>query len=180
MSERRIYFLCHFACIRPVSKKNFPWLCHVLCEHYLTKLVIFWCPEQELWLFKQSYCNSLGNNAPSSPNDVFIFYVISLVYVLSQKKLFLGLATSFASITWPSSLFSDAQNRNYGGLNKVTAIRWVITHLPLRTTYLFSMSFPLYTSCLKKTFSLALPRPLRALPDQDRYFLKPRKGDMAV
>ena len=127
VSERRIYFLCHFPCIRPVSKKKFPWPCYVLCEHYLTKLVIFWCPEQELWLFKQSYCNSLGNNAPSSPNDVFIFYVISLVYVLSQKKIFLGLATSFASITWPSSLFSDAQNMSYGCLNKDTAIRCVIT-----------------------------------------------------
>ena len=52
---------------------------------------------------------------PESPNDVFIFYVISLVYVLSQKKI-----------------------------------------------------------------SLALPRPLRALPDQARYFLMPRTGVMAV
>ena len=64
---------------------------------------------------------------PATPNDVIIFYVISLVYVLSQKILFLGLATSFASITWPSSLFSDAQNRSYGCFNKVTAIRYVIT-----------------------------------------------------
>ena len=52
---------------------------------------------------------------PATPNDVIIFYVISLVSVLSQKK-----------------------------------------------------------------FSLALPRPMRALPDQARYFPMPRTGVMAV
>ena len=95
--------------------------------------------------------------APATPKDVFIFYVISLVYVLSQKK-FLGLATPFASITRPGSIFSDAQNRSYGCLNKVAAIRCVITYLPLRTTYLYSMPFPLCTSYLKKNFlGLATP-----------------------
>ena len=114
-SERRIYFQCHFPYVRPISKKSFPGPCHALCEHYLTKLVIFRCPEQELLLFKQSCCNSMCNNVASSRNDVFIFNVISLVYVLSQKK-----------ISW------------------------------------------------------ALPRPLRALPDQARYFPIPRTGVMAV
>ena len=86
-SEQRIYFQCHFPCVRPISKKKFPGPCHALCEHYLTKLVTFRCPEQELWLFKQSCSNSMRNNVPSSPNNVFIFNVISLVYVLSQKKI---------------------------------------------------------------------------------------------
>ena len=42
------------------------------------------------------------------------------------------------------------------------------------------MSFPLYPSYLKKNVSLALPRPMRALPDQARYFPMPSTGVMAV